>query len=203
MRVARVLAILLSVSCLGATCGPPPAPEELPPRFVFRLEFLDPCELPVPGVQFEVKADPAEKRPLRADGSSAHEWRSTVRGQSDEFGEARVDLGTDWGSLVDVHATFAGQISEVRAAPDCFIELRNRAVLQVVLDTYTCAESRARAEKSEDPFVQLFVRGQEDNFRRKHRTKVVCRDAAPSALPEAAAEPPPAPGKPPARGRRR
>jgi len=182
----------------GPGCGPPPAPEELPPRFVFRFEFKDPCDQPIPGLQFELLADPVIRRPERPPGKAPHEWRGHLRGQADEFGEARIDLGTDWGSAADLHAAFAGKIDEVRASPDCFFELGNRAIIEVVLDTFTCAESRARAQKSDEPFVQLYSRTFGDNFRRKRRQKMACQDALPPLPPPEEAEP--SPGKKPARG---
>ena len=182
MRTASLLSLLAVL--LQAACGPPPAPEELPARFVFRLEFRDPCSEPIPGVQFDIYADPMIRRPERPPGASPHEWRSHIRGQSDEFGSARVDLGTDWGSLVDIYATFAGQISEVRAAPDCYIELVNRSIIEVVLDTYSCAQSRARAKRSEEPYVRLYARTLGNTFRRRRRAKVQCRDKLPPETPK-------------------
>jgi len=194
----RGLVLLLLGARLGASpgCKPPPAPEELPPRFVFRIEFKDPCDQPIPGVQFELLADPTVARPARPPGKAPHEWRGHVRGQADEFGEVRIDLGTDWGSSADVHAVFAGKIDEVRAAPDCFVELANRSILEVVLDTYTCGESRHRAAKANQPFVQLYTRGGMDNFKRKRRARVECRDV----LPPLAADPATTPPAPPPRG---
>ncbi len=180
-----VVTLALAASWALGACGPPPAPEELPPRFVFRMEFKDPCNQPIPGVQFELYADPLERRPVREDGTSIHEWRAHVRGQADEFGSARVDLGTDWGTLVDLYATFAGQISEVRAAPDCYIEVANRNIIEVVLDTYSCAKSRRRMKKAGGkPAVKLYARAYGDTYRKRRRIPVQCRDKLPPEPPE-------------------
>ncbi len=170
----------LTLLALCGSCGPPPAPEELPPRFVFRIEFRDPCNEPLPGVQYDLYADPVQRRPERPADQPPLEWRSHLRGQADEFGEARVELGTDWGTLVDVHAAFAGQISEVRAAPDCYLEITNRQILEVVLDSFTCAESRARAKRGDAPFVRLYSRSLGNNYKRRKRSKVRCEDTPPS-----------------------
>jgi len=183
---------LLTLAALSLLAGlgsggchkPPLAPEELPPRFVFRIEFRDPCNRPVPGVQYDLYADPVMGRPERPEGQPPHEWRRRIRGQADEFGTARIDLGTDWGSLVDLYAAFAGQIAEVRASPDCFLELTNRATMEVVLDTFACARSRARMKRSDKPRVTLYARTFDNSFRRQRKVKVQCRDKLPPETPE-------------------
>lgn len=184
-RWPGLLAALLLMAAASVGCRKAPlAPEELPSRFVFRMEFRDPCNKPVPGVQFDLYADPVVNRPERPEGQPPHEWQRRVRGQADEFGTARIDLGTDWGSIVDLYAAFAGQIAEVRAAPDCYLEINNRSTIEVVLDTFGCARSRARMQRSDKPHVALYARTFDNGFRRQRRAKVQCRDKLPPETPE-------------------